>query len=120
MTTAIASLLRLRTPNLIAYLRNKRVLLTLDTCEHLVEAAVAALAAGIVEAAQQVDIMRSPFASRPWVDSGAGAKRSGGAALSSSVRWQDDLNALFSDLFVVLNSSFKPWRVVMRLSRPHL
>ena len=32
------------TPSLIAYLRDKRILLILDTCEHLMEA-VAALAA---------------------------------------------------------------------------
>ena len=62
LTPAIASLLGLSVrssdarPNLIAYLRDKRVLLILDTCEHLVEA-VAALAASIIEAAPQVHIL---------------------------------------------------------------
>jgi predicted ATPase/DNA-binding winged helix-turn-helix (wHTH) protein len=61
-TTAVASLLGLSvqstdaTPSLIAYLRNQRVLLILDTCEHLVEA-VAFLAASIVDAAPQVHIL---------------------------------------------------------------
>jgi DNA-binding winged helix-turn-helix (wHTH) protein/uncharacterized membrane protein len=59
---AIASLLGLSvqsddtTPNLIAYLRNKRMLLILDTCEHLVEA-VATLASSIIDAAPQVHIL---------------------------------------------------------------
>jgi predicted ATPase/DNA-binding winged helix-turn-helix (wHTH) protein len=44
------------TPNLIAYLRNKRILLILDTCEHLVEA-VAPLAASIIDAAPQVHVL---------------------------------------------------------------
>jgi predicted ATPase/DNA-binding winged helix-turn-helix (wHTH) protein len=44
------------TPNLITYLRNKRVLLILDTCEHLLEA-VAPLTAGIIDAAPQVHIL---------------------------------------------------------------
>jgi predicted ATPase/DNA-binding winged helix-turn-helix (wHTH) protein len=44
------------TPGLIAFLRDRRVLLILDTCEHLVEA-VAPLAARIVEAAPQVHIL---------------------------------------------------------------
>ena len=44
------------TPNLIAYLRDKRILLILDTCEHLVEA-VAPLAADIIDAAPQVHIL---------------------------------------------------------------
>jgi predicted ATPase/DNA-binding winged helix-turn-helix (wHTH) protein len=62
VTTAVASMLGLSvqsddaTPNLIAYLRNKRILLILDTCEHLVEA-VAPLAASIVDAASQVYIL---------------------------------------------------------------
>jgi predicted ATPase/DNA-binding winged helix-turn-helix (wHTH) protein len=62
VTTAMASMLGLSvqsndaTPNLIAYLRNKRILLILDTCEHLVEA-VAALAASIIDRAPQVHIM---------------------------------------------------------------
>src|ERR1700674_968494 len=43
-------------PSLIAYLRDKRILLILDTCEHLVEA-VAALASGIFMAAPQVHIL---------------------------------------------------------------
>jgi len=60
--TAVASMLGLAvqsddaTPSLIAYLRDKRILLVLDTCEHLVEA-IAALAANIVEAAPQVHIL---------------------------------------------------------------
>src|SRR5258708_28182327 len=62
VTTAVASMLGLSvqsddaTPNLIAYLHNKRILLILDTCEHLVEA-VATLAASIIEAAPQVHIL---------------------------------------------------------------
>ena len=62
VATAIASMLGLSvqssdaTPNLIAYLRNKRILLILDTCEHLVEA-VAPLAASIIDAAPQVHIL---------------------------------------------------------------
>ncbi|MER9599647.1 winged helix-turn-helix domain-containing protein [Mesorhizobium sp. M0244] len=62
VTTAVASMLGLSvqssdaTPNLIAYLRNKRILLILDTCEHLVEA-VATLAASIIDAASQVHIL---------------------------------------------------------------
>jgi predicted ATPase/DNA-binding winged helix-turn-helix (wHTH) protein len=60
--TAVASMLGLSVrsddamPSLIAYLRDKRLLLILDTCEHLIEA-VAALAAGIKEAAPQVHIL---------------------------------------------------------------
>ena len=62
VATAVASMLGLSvqsddaTPSLIAYLRDKRILLILDTCEHLVEA-VAALAASIIEAAPQVHIL---------------------------------------------------------------
>ena len=62
VATAIASMLGLSvqsddaTPNLIAYLRNKRILLILDTCEHLVEA-VAALAANIIDAAPQMHVL---------------------------------------------------------------
>ncbi|TJX47447.1 MAG: transcriptional regulator, partial [Mesorhizobium sp.] len=62
VTTAVASMLGLSvqtedaTPNLIAYLRNKRILLILDTCEHLLDA-VAPLAASIVDAASQVHIL---------------------------------------------------------------
>jgi predicted ATPase/DNA-binding winged helix-turn-helix (wHTH) protein len=44
------------TPSLIAYLRDKRILLILDNCEHLIEAA-AALAARIFIAASQVHIL---------------------------------------------------------------
>ena len=44
------------TPGLIAYLRDKRILLILDNCEHLIDAA-AALAAGIFAAAPQVHIL---------------------------------------------------------------
>jgi predicted ATPase/DNA-binding winged helix-turn-helix (wHTH) protein len=43
-------------PSLMAYLRDKRILLILDTCEHLIDA-VATLAAGILEAAPQVHIL---------------------------------------------------------------
>jgi len=62
VATAVASMLGLSvqskdaTPNLIAYLRNKRILLILDTCEHLIEA-VAALATCIFEAAPQVHLL---------------------------------------------------------------
>jgi predicted ATPase/DNA-binding winged helix-turn-helix (wHTH) protein len=62
VATATASMLGLSvqsddaTPNLIAYLRNKRILLILDTCEHLVDA-VAALVAGIIDVAPQVHIL---------------------------------------------------------------
>ena len=62
VATAVASMLGLSvqsddaTPNLIAYLRNKRMLLILDTCEHLVET-VASLAAAINDAAPQVHIL---------------------------------------------------------------
>jgi predicted ATPase len=44
------------TPNLIAYLRDKRILLILDNCEHLIEAA-AALAARIFVSAPEVHIL---------------------------------------------------------------
>ena len=60
--TTVASMLGLAvqcddaTPSLIAYLRDKRMLLILDTCEHLIEA-VAALAAKIFMAAPQVHIL---------------------------------------------------------------
>ena len=60
--TAVASMLGLSvqsddaTPSLIAYLRDKRILLILDTCEHLIEA-IAALAASIMKAAPQVHIL---------------------------------------------------------------
>jgi predicted ATPase len=43
-------------PGLIAYLKSRRVLLVLDTCEHLLES-VAPLAANIIEAAPQVHIL---------------------------------------------------------------
>jgi predicted ATPase/DNA-binding winged helix-turn-helix (wHTH) protein len=62
VTAGIASMLGLpvqsndATPGLIAYLRNKRILLILDTCEHLVEA-VASLAASIFDSAPQVHIL---------------------------------------------------------------
>ena len=62
VATAVASTLGLSvrsddaTPSLIAYLRDKRKLLILDTCEHLIEA-VAALASQIFEAAPQVHIL---------------------------------------------------------------
>jgi predicted ATPase/DNA-binding winged helix-turn-helix (wHTH) protein len=60
--TAVASILGLSVqsddaiPSLIAYLRDKRILIVLDTCEHLIEA-IAALAASIMEAAPQVHIL---------------------------------------------------------------
>jgi predicted ATPase/DNA-binding winged helix-turn-helix (wHTH) protein len=60
--TAVASMLGLSvrsdnaTPAVIAYLRDKRILLIIDTCEHLVEA-VAALASSIFTAAPQVHIL---------------------------------------------------------------
>ena len=60
--TAVASMLGLSvqsddaTASLIAYLRDKRILLILDTCEHLIEA-IAALAASILEGAPQVHIL---------------------------------------------------------------
>jgi predicted ATPase/DNA-binding winged helix-turn-helix (wHTH) protein len=62
VATAVASMLGLSvrsdepTPSLIAYLRDKRILLILDTCEHLIEAA-AALASQIYRAAPQVHIL---------------------------------------------------------------
>ena len=43
-------------PSLMAYLRDKQILLILDTCEHLIDA-VATLAADIIEAAPQVRIL---------------------------------------------------------------
>src|SRR5262245_16102793 len=61
-TTAVASMLGLSvrsddaTPGLVAFLKGKRILLILDTCEHLVEA-VAALAARIIETAPDVHIL---------------------------------------------------------------
>jgi predicted ATPase len=60
--TAVASMLGLSvqsddpTLSLIAYLQDKRLLLILDTCEHLIEAA-ATLASRIFEAAPQVHII---------------------------------------------------------------
>lgn len=60
--TSVASLLGLSvqlddpTPGLIAHLRDKRVLLILDTCEHLIEA-VATLAERILSAAPQAHIL---------------------------------------------------------------
>ena len=62
VTTAIASMLGLPVgsadarPNLMAWLRDKRILLILDTCEHLIEE-VAALAASILASAPQVHIL---------------------------------------------------------------
>lgn len=61
-STAVASMLGQSiqsddaTPGLIAFLKGRRILLVLDTCEHLVET-VAPLAAGIIEAASQVHIL---------------------------------------------------------------
>ena len=60
--TAVASMLGLSVqsddaiPGLIAFLKSRRILLILDTCEHLVES-VAALAARIMKAAPQVYIL---------------------------------------------------------------
>jgi predicted ATPase len=60
--TVVASMLGLSvrsdnaTPNLVAYLRDRRMLLILDTCEHLVDA-VAGLATAIFAAAPQVHIL---------------------------------------------------------------
>lgn len=62
VASAVASMLGLSvqsddaTPSLIAYLRDKRVLLILDTCEHLIDA-VAALASRIFMAAPQIHIL---------------------------------------------------------------
>ena len=62
LATAVASMLGLSvksddaTPGLIQHLRDKRMLLILDTCEHLIEAA-AALASAIFMAAPQVHIL---------------------------------------------------------------
>ena len=62
LATPLASMLGLSvqsadpTPSLIAYLRDKRILLILDNCEHLIEAA-AALAERIFAAAPQVHIL---------------------------------------------------------------
>jgi predicted ATPase/DNA-binding winged helix-turn-helix (wHTH) protein len=62
VTAGMASMLGLSVqsndamPHLVAYLRDKRILLILDTCEHLVEA-VAPLAASIIGAAPQVHIL---------------------------------------------------------------
>lgn len=62
VATAVASMFGLSiqsddpTPGVIAYLRDKRVLLILDTCEHLIDA-VAALAARVFVAAPQVHIL---------------------------------------------------------------
>jgi predicted ATPase/DNA-binding winged helix-turn-helix (wHTH) protein len=62
VATTLASMLGLSVPTddatsgLVAYLRNKRILLILDTCEHLIEA-VAALASCIFVAAPQVHIL---------------------------------------------------------------
>ncbi|HEX2888203.1 ATP-binding protein [Vineibacter terrae] len=60
--TAVASMLGLpvrsddATPSLLAYLRDKRILLVLDTCEHLIDT-VAPLAARIFAEAPQVHIL---------------------------------------------------------------
>lgn len=62
VTTAVASMLGLSvqsddaTPGLIAFLKDKRILLIFDTCEHLIET-VAALASRIFVAAPQVHIL---------------------------------------------------------------
>jgi predicted ATPase/DNA-binding winged helix-turn-helix (wHTH) protein len=62
VATTLASMLGLSVPTddatsgLIAYLRNRRIFLILDTCEHLIEA-VAALASRIFAAAPQVHIL---------------------------------------------------------------
>jgi hypothetical protein len=62
VATAVASMLGLSvhsddaTPSLIAYLRDMRMLLILDTCEHLIEA-VADLASRIFMAAPQIHVL---------------------------------------------------------------
>jgi predicted ATPase/DNA-binding winged helix-turn-helix (wHTH) protein len=62
VSTTLATLLGLSvqsedaTPNLIAYLRDRRILLILDTCEHLIDA-VAELASRLFDAASQVHIL---------------------------------------------------------------
>jgi predicted ATPase/DNA-binding winged helix-turn-helix (wHTH) protein len=62
VTTAIASMLGIPVgagdaqTSLIAFLRNKRALVIIDTCEHLIDA-VASLASNLVEAASQVYIL---------------------------------------------------------------
>ena len=62
VATAVASMLGLSvhsddpTPSLIAYLRNKRVLLILDTCEHLIDSA-GVLASRIFMGAPQIHIL---------------------------------------------------------------
>ena len=62
VSTAVTSMLGLSVqsndsaPGLIAYLRMKRILLILDTCEHLLET-VAPLAETIIDAASQVHIL---------------------------------------------------------------
>jgi len=62
VATAVASMLGLSvqsadaTTSLVAYLRDKKLLLILDTCEHLVEA-VATLASAIFAAAPQVHLL---------------------------------------------------------------
>src|SRR5258705_3958071 len=43
-------------PGMMAYLHDKRILLILDTCEHLIDA-VATLAAGIIAAAPKIHIL---------------------------------------------------------------
>jgi predicted ATPase/DNA-binding winged helix-turn-helix (wHTH) protein len=61
-TTAVSSMLGLSvqtddaTPGLIAFLKDRRILLILDTCEHLVDA-IAGLAASVMEAAPQVHVL---------------------------------------------------------------
>ena len=86
VATAAASMLGLSVqsddvrPNLMGYLRDKRILLILDTCEHLVEAA-AGLAEAIMEAAPQVHLLATSrealrvgaaFASGTPVETGQG------------------------------------------------
>jgi len=62
VATAVASMLGLSvqsndaTPSLVAYLHDKRILLILDTCEHLIEA-VAGLASTIFTTAPQIHIL---------------------------------------------------------------
>jgi predicted ATPase/DNA-binding winged helix-turn-helix (wHTH) protein len=62
MVAGLASMLGLSVgsvdvrPSMMAYLRDRRILLILDTCEHLIEA-VAMLAKNIAEAAPQVHIL---------------------------------------------------------------
>jgi DNA-binding winged helix-turn-helix (wHTH) protein len=88
VATAVASMLGLSvqsndaTPSLVAHLRDKRLFLILDTCEHLIEA-VAALTSTIFAAAPQVHILAtksrgSPGRGRARLQIGATCLSTGG------------------------------------------